>query len=403
VWDLIESAKFNELPNDILFDLVGMEILVSDNQNEMELILKQNNESIIDDERLYLVIHPSAFCQLGCGYCGQQHQQRNLSEEHQDLFLERTRSKLSTKKFKILEVAWFGGEPLVGIAVIRRLAPRLKELATIFGCKYKSKIVTNGLSLIPSVVTELIHNYNIGHIEITLDGTAEYHNRRRHTKEGSPTFDTIFKNVIDLANRSDSNIRITIRCNVDRRNYEGVIPLLHLIAKAGIQKRVGFYVAAIHSWGNDAHLESLSKEEFADLEIKWYSTMIQLGFKINMIPPRKKIVCIALSNHGEVLDANGDLFNCTEVSYVPQYGLINKYGIGNLNNGEITGRRKTLGDFNDRIANSEYDCSECRMLPVCGGACPKLWQEGIIPCPSAKFNMERRLLLEYAKSKLSTG
>jgi uncharacterized protein len=41
------------------------------------------------------------------------------------------------------------------------------------------------------------------------------------------------------------------------------------------------------------------------------------------------------------------------------------------------------------------------MLPVCGGACPKAWLEGHRPCPSAKWNIESRLLLSYAASRIN--
>ena len=66
----------------------------------------------------------------------------------------------------------------------------------------------------------------------------------------------------------------------------------------------------------------------------------------------------------------------------------------------MPGKRDRLGNFNERIRQGEYPCSTCRMLPVCGGACPKSWLEGIEPCPSAKSNVEQRLLLSYALSRL---
>ncbi len=174
-----------------------------------------------------------------------------------------------------------------------------------------------------------------------------------------------------------------------------------MLADAGIQERITFYVAPIHSWGNDAHMLTLEKEEFAMWEIKWLAQMIQLGFKPILIPERKPIVCLAISPHGELIDAYGTLFNCTEVSYVPTYGTINKFAIGSVTRGEISGRRNLLGDFNRQVERGKYLCSSCRMLPVCGGACPKAWQEGFEPCPSTKRNIEERLLLAYAYARNS--
>jgi uncharacterized protein len=87
------------------------------------------------------------------------------------------------------------------------------------------------------------------------------------------------------------------------------------------------------------------------------------------------------------------------VSYVPAYGTPNKFAIGDLARGEEAGRRELLGSFNERVGRGEYPCSSCRMLPVCGGACPKSWLEGYEPCPSALYNIEDRLLLAYALTR----
>lgn len=402
-WALIESGQFEQLPREVLTELVDIEILVPDEQDELRLVLQRNQAAIADDDNLYLVVQPTAWCQLGCGYCGQQHFQKRISDADQRLFVERTRKKLEAKRYKTLELSWFGGEPLAAMDVIRALSPQLMQLALEFDVLYTAKVVTNGLNLTPAVATELVGELGIGSIEVTLDGIAPFHDVRRHTKTGKGTFDRIYSNVVALAKRDDLAVNLTVRCNVDRRNYEGVSPLLHMLAEDGVQRRLSFYVAPVHSWGNSAHLESLSSEEFSKWEIKSLAEMVQLGFNPKILPNRRPIVCMAVSPDSELVDANGDLFNCTEVSYVPKYGAPNRYAIGNLATGEMPGKRDVLGDLNDRIDRGEYDCGACRMLPVCGGRCPKLWQEGIVPCPSTKFNIESRLLVKYAMSRLQDG
>lgn len=400
-WQILESGTFDLLPQEILFDFVDMELIVPMDEDELATMLGRNDAAAIDDDSLYVVIQPTAHCPLGCGYCGQLHSGKWLSVEHQDQFIERTRGKLEARRFQKLNICWFGAEPLSGLGVIRSFTPRLRALAESFDCIYEAKIVTNGLALTDKVATEIVNQHAVGFIEITLDGVAEFHDARRHRKNGKATFEQIFSNTIALARREDlEDVQLSIRCNVDRRNYEGVSPLLRMLTEAGVQERIRFYVAPIHSWGNDAHTLSLSKEEFAAWEIKWFAQMIQLGFKPGLVPERKPIVCLAVMPHGDLVDANGSLFNCTEVSYVPAYGTPNKFAIGHVSSGEIPGKRNLLGDFNARVGRGEYPCSTCRMLPVCGGACPKSWQEGLEPCPSAKRNIEERLLLNYATYRI---
>lgn len=399
-WHILESEKFDSLPKAILSDLIDIELLVPASEDELTTILSRNKGAAEDSDCLYMVIQPTAHCQLGCGYCGQEHTNKWLNANHQDLFLERQREKLKAERYHKLLVCWFGAEPLSGLGVMRSFTPRLRALAEEFNCTYEARIITNGLALTDKVATEIVNDLAVRDIHITLDGTAEYHNVRRHRKNGKATFEQIFSNTIALARRQDLDTNLNVRCNVDRRNYEGVLPLMQMLAEAGVQERINFYVAPIHSWGNDAHTLSLSTEEFAEWEIKWLAQMIELGFNPGLTPGRKPIVCLAVMPQGDLVDAHGSLFNCTEVSYVPTYGTPNKFAIGHVSSGEILGKRNLLGDFNARVGRGEYLCSSCRMLPVCGGACPKLWHEGIIPCPSTKYNIEERLLLSYATSRL---
>ena len=399
-WLLLEAGQLDQLPRETLLELAGIELLVPDDEDELAVILQRNDAAALDDDNLYLVIQPTAWCQLGCGYCGQEHTPKLMSAEDQQRFIERARGKLAAQRYKTLELSWFGSEPLAGLKVMRSLTPSLLRLTEEFAVSYLGKVVTNGMALSDHVATELVRELRIGSIEVTLDGTAEYHDARRFTKTGDATFEQIYANVVRLAKRDDLPVNLTIRCNVDRRNYDDVTPLIRMIAASGIQQRVSFYVAPVHSWGNDAHQESLSNEEFATWEIRWFAEMIELGFNPALLPKRRPIVCFAVSPNAELADANGELFNCTEVSYVPKYGRPNIYSIGTLKAGETPGKRSMLGDFNQRIARGEYACNTCRMLPVCGGRCPKLWLEGMVPCPTPKFNIDTRLLLKYAMSRL---
>lgn len=401
-WQHITSGAIDQLPADTRRDLASIELLVADDDRELHTILDRNRRAAVDNPSLVLVIQPTAMCQLGCDYCGQLHSSKWLSPSHQEEFIERARIKLSARRYQHLRISWFGAEPLSGLTVIRSLTPRLQALAEQAGCAYGASMTTNGLALTPAIATEIVDTHMIHSLTISLDGTAEAHDARRPTKKGGGTFEAIFANVVALARRRDLDVEINIRANVDRRNADSIVPLLHQLADAGIQDRIRFYVVPIHAWGNDAHLKSMSPEEFAACEIDWFAEMIRLGFQTGLLPPRKPLVCIAVMPEAEVIDATGALYNCTEVSYVPFYGTPNTFAIGHVSAGETAGKRIPLASFNDRVAAGALPCTTCRMLPVCGGACPKSWMEGHEPCPSAKRNIEQRLVLSYGVTRLQT-
>jgi uncharacterized protein len=286
---------------------------------------------------------------------------------------------------------------------MRELTALFIEFAKENGMAYSSKIVTNGLSLKESVFRELVKELYVDSIEITLDGTSIYHDQRRYTKEKVKTFDIIFNNLLAIVNSEyydKQKTRLTIRCNVDERNYEGVLPLIELLDEHKLQEKITyFYPIGVYSWGNDAHKKSLTKEQFAEMEIDWYIEMIKRNFPVNLLPGRVKKVCLAVSPSSEMIDAYGNIFNCTEVSYVSIYEK-SLYVLGNYNNsmGEIKTERP-LTNWNDLLLQNNFPCHTCKMLPVCGGACPKSWHEDMRACPPSKFNIKEKLALSYLISQ----
>jgi uncharacterized protein len=396
-WLALAEGRGEELDSAVVDDLAEIELLVPSGEDELATVVGRHDAATERHSVLSLVLCPTAACQLGCDYCGQEHSHKWLSEEHQSAFLRTVDAKLRRRAFESLDICWFGAEPLLAMKVIRAFTPRIRELAQQHGCAYGSRIITNGLALTEKRATELVKQHSIRAIDITLDGVAESHDARRHTKSGRSTFDRIFRNLEAVAKRDDLDVDITLRTNVDASNFGDVSLLIRMLADAGIQRRIGYYIAPIHSWGNDADKASLPPEDFASREIEWLAEMIMHDFKVGLIPPPKPVVCLAVQPEGTLVDADGRLFNCTEAPYVPAYEN-GRYGIGDVVNGEQPAGRSELADFNRRVAADEYACSTCRMLPVCGGACPKAWLEGSRPCPSALHNMPERLLLAYALS-----
>jgi uncharacterized protein len=400
-WSGLTTNEISGLPSEVVDELSRASFVVPEDEDELAAVLGENTRAARDNKTLVMVIQPTASCQLGCAYCGQKHTADRLSPDHQDAIVGRVNTKLATGQFRHLQVRWFGGEPLSAMPQLRILSRRLQELATQHAATYSSLIVTNGLTLNRKIAAELVQAHKVRSFHITLDGAEAYHDRRRTLKKGGATFERIFENLAGLTKVADAECDIRVRANVDQYNYEGISPLLRNLAEAGIQDRIEFYVSPIYSWGNEAQERSLEPEDFASLEIRWFTEMQQLGFRVSLVPSPRRIVCFAVDPNAELVDAMGNIFNCTETPYVPAYGEPNKFAIGHVSTGVNEEKRDALGSFNTLVAEGSYPCTDCNMLPVCGGACPKAWLEGHRPCPSAKWNIESRLLLSYAASRIN--
>jgi uncharacterized protein len=376
--------------------LITARVLVPDSEDELAAVLAENREVQTTTRILDYVLQPTAACQLGCDYCGQAHSPKTLSEEDLQSILERIERKLTGGRFEALSVAWFGGEPLLAQDVMRLASARLRALCDRLHVGYSALLVTNGVRLDDEAQAELHEVHRIKYVEVTLDGDQATHDARRHWKRTAHgSFATILENVAKLLARPTPRPEVAIRCNVDARNVEAVLPLIRTLAEAGLQRSLKrFYVASVYSWGNGASRLALSPLEFASREIVWFAEMARLGFPLELIPHRAYASCMVFKPEAELVDAYGTRFNCSEVSYVPSYTVGGK-NIYALSESGPTGRAAELVGFYDRVAEGAYPCRECPMLPVCAGACPKAWLEGEPPCPPFKYNHGQRLILEH--------
>lgn len=397
------TNHFDKVDGATLKMLLDNKIIVSQSFDELQHIVSENKKAIANEDMLFQVISPSANCQLGCDYCGQVHTKDTLDDQMNDKIIRRISDNIKIKDYKKLHIGWFGAEPLMGLKNIKKLSEEFMKIASDNNCSYSAKMITNGLSLKKPILFDLVEKYKVRNFEITLDGTEDHHNLRRHTKLKEKTFNLIFRNLKEIVNDEnyDSlNCSITIRCNVDASNYESTFELIDLLDRENILNKISFYTAPIHSWGNDAHLKSLSQDEYASFQIDEFLKLMEKKHSMVILPGTKThVVCTSLHENAEVFDAYGDVYNCTEISQVPAYENQDYYKIGKLYDESYTNDNKPFSTWNDDILNDEVPCTNCRILPICGGACPKLWKEGISPCPPIKYNIEDRLLLEFSTNK----
>src|SRR4051794_38421163 len=79
-YDFLQNNLTEHIPQPVQEKLIEKGILIDIQENELETIISENNAYIKGkdiDKDLYEVIQPTAMCQLGCYYCGQQHTKTN--------------------------------------------------------------------------------------------------------------------------------------------------------------------------------------------------------------------------------------------------------------------------------------------------------------------------------------
>ncbi|AYN00853.1 radical SAM/SPASM domain-containing protein [Chryseobacterium sp. 3008163] len=405
---MLQRKEFHKLPNETLEKLITDRIIVNENEDELLTVINENKQHSSKDSTLFEVIQPSAWCQLGCYYCGQAHKKDLLSDQTINNIANRIFEKLKkNSKYKFLAIGWFGGEPLTGMNTMRKLNNLIKRHCEDLNIELKnSVIVTNGMSLKFNIYKELVEDFKISQFEITIDGIGSYHDDHRYLKkdkEGS--FDLIYKNITNILNSdfySEGSQKITIRCNVDTKNFDGVEPLIKKLANDNLHNKIEhLYFASIYSWAqNNAHQQSLSKEEFAFYKLKWELLKIKHGYKTNEITKRKHNTCILTSNDSEMYDTYGNVYSCTEVSFTDIYKN-SKYLLGNVNK-SISDERSYLNWYDQVWEKKDSQCNSCKLFPICGSACPKSWMEGNPPCPTTRYNIKEEIQLQEIKMHSKT-
>ena len=394
--DIVEE-RIDKLPEDVVLNLTNSKILVNKDVNEYNELLVDNEGRKEDENSLYYVIQPSAYCQLGCHYCGQTHEKKQLENKTSDLIYERIKSFVKPSK-KSLAITWYGAEALTGLNQIKYLSPKLQSLAKDNKLIYHSEMITNGLALKKKTAELLISKYDIRHFKITLDGLAETHDKRRFMKNGNGSFDLIVKNIREVCEINE-RFYLTIRCNIDKENSSEVHALIDLLASFKIQRKVLLEFVGVVDWGgNDASMNSLTNKEFSELHMELMLYSMERGFRFkNLIPSRRGAPCMAVKNNQEVFDTYGNIYPCYEYPFTQSHDKEENF-IGNLHTNDRNNNTR-LRNWEEDIKSDKIWCTKCVYLPVCGGACPKSWLEGNPPCPTFKYNMKERLVLNHYINK----
>jgi uncharacterized protein len=309
---------------------------------------------------------------------------------------ERVLAGINDEATTTVRVSWFGAEPMIGWHALLDLSRRFVPAAHDAGIDYGATIVTNGSLLTVEKIETLRHECLVRQFDITLDGPARIHDQHRPLRNGKRSFDKIVSTLKEaLSSDGLSDVLIVLRTNVDVKNAGWVEEYLRFMADSGFATdRVLFSLAPVYAWSNDVSSIEIERKEYANLEIRWLSLMIDLGLRFEALPDEPKgAVCAAVTRSTEIHSSTGNVFSCSELPLVPKYEA--EGGLGRTVDLGPIGLRPTgpFDDWHDSISLGEVPCHSCTLLPVCGGSCPKQWREGNRACPPFKFTVQERFNL----------
>lgn len=375
----VENSKIKN--EELLKQFIDLGLVNQEGYDEKNKIIYDMFSERFKTSTMNLTIAPTLNCNFKCPYCYEKNidsSNLTMSKETEDKIIKYITDKAGILNH--LSVAWYGGEPLLSLNIIKSLSTKILKICENHNINYSSSITTNGFLLTPEVFEELL-SFNINNIQIPLDGDEEYHNKTRVTKNHKGSFRTILDNLKEIIktfpNESIESI-ITLRINVTRKNKDSIPLLLDYLRKEGVLEYVSYYLARIEDLEDTSFINVLNDEEFIEFEKNYYKSInLSSSNYLNLYYPRTiKSFCVYDRINDYVISPDGKLYKCWE-----EIG-VELESIGHLD--ELMKQQNTRTSVksyvNHLIFNplSQDKCKSCKILPSCmGGNCIKKKKEGI--------------------------
>jgi uncharacterized protein len=336
------------------------------------------------------IFMPTYDCNLRCSYCYQDHMRTDCSFKH---LLQSMRKPVVDRIFAAMpaiealhglapqegrrrNIGFFGGEPL--LAANREIVEHILGRAFEIG-EADFWAVTNGTEI--DAYRSLLGPAGIAHLQITLDGPQQEHDKRRIYGDGSGSYERIARNITMAL---ELGVAVSVRLNVDRTNL-GILPAMadEIVARGWDQSPgFGAYTSPVRagngktdsgttlsSWELDRDLTRM-REEHPNLRVlarpdEGMRAKVGRIFadSRDIVPSLRPSFCSA-HDRMYIFDPFADIYACWERTGDA------KVRIGRVTpEGEVELREDQTQLWHNRTVASNPVCRRCRYALHCGGGC----------------------------------
>lgn len=332
----------------------------------------------LSNTRLELIILPTEQCNFRCTYCYEDFAIGGMSQTTINAVMSLIERR--APKLKILELSYFGGEPLLGMRAIKQISSKAISLSREYGFDLLSSATTNAYLLNGNNLNDLV-GLGITTFQISLDGWQQVHDKTRRRKDGTGSFDKIWDNLISAKN-TNLNFHFTLRIHLMPGNEESVIQLVRNVNQFLDDDRFVMMFKKVGEWGgkdeahpevyvdNSAALDELLAQIDSLAQRRTLDSVDELGGGSASSGERKlteqtqdmPYVCYASMGNSLVIRANGRINKCTVALNSP------RNDIGCINaDGSLSIDSLKLGPWLGGLANIDVDYLGCPASKVLSG------------------------------------
>lgn len=359
LYSQLHDRDFLSISNDTLQELKKKKIVIENEEKYLYYYRQRISyfSKVYNNEHIGLTVVPFTGCNFECPYCFEAKKRplRMTSEVENTIvkFLQQHPAG------KYLSLTWYGGEPLMAFQNIKSLYNKIKEETNYTIVRHD--IVTNGY-LINQEMLDFFKETNLQHMQITLDGTEERHNKTRYlkgTKQG--TFNQILENIQSVIEKLP-NCKLAVRVNINKDSAEDFIKVYEMLYKRFDTPQLSVYPGFIQKETNDQHslcYNCLQNEDF----IPFYEEFQRQGGHARLFPIAKSKGCMINTLNSYIVGPEGELYKCWE--HVGEQDKV----IGNVNSSKGTNQILLGRCLNEISVFEDEQCKDCFVFPICGGGC----------------------------------
>ena len=317
-----------------------------------------------------LCIHICHDCNLRCRYCfadeGAYHSERELMSEQTakkavDFLLKNSGNR------KVLEVDFFGGEPLMCLQTIKNVVAYAREEGAKLGKKFLFTTTTNALLLDDDAID--FFNREMENVVLSLDGRKEVHDAIRKTKNGKGSFDLVIENVKKFV-RSRGDKSYYVRGTFTAKNLDFSKDVIFLAENGFDSISMEPVVTDIDDLAiKDEHIPAVL-DEYENLCEKYLDKYKNgegfnfFHFNVDLeggVCLQKKVSACGAGNEYFSVVPNGDIYPCH------QFAGDKDFLMGNVYDGVLDG--KIREKFAASCLFTREECGACFAKFICSGGC----------------------------------
>lgn len=332
-------------------------------------------------------------CNLRCPYCYEEPQRSGTISMTRPVAVQAVEHIIREVELagaRELVLVIYGGEPLIERDLVAFVVRELQREATKRGVVFEAFLITNGTLLTEKILDSLRPALKM--VQVTLEGSREYHDSIRVNAAGKGTFDRILDSA---ALCLKAGLRVQFRIQLTPATWDGADSCLQSLEDRGLQRHpnVSAYFFPILDIAGVCSARSYACfEQYFSPELLRKLWDVALKHRANLFRPPRPVweqhFCSFVNRHCWILDPEGRKYKCVSVVGRDEFVAGTVADVP----GQASDTRHVARElaFVERVGCEFEECRECEVLPSCDGGCAyrALETRGSLAVPSCEMHRQ---------------